>query len=399
MEARKPDLYHILAKHVSAVCQVPVTVVDSVERAILFTEDAGSNFFCDRCPNRCRLLPTMLYGCNEARRWNGRYVYYCPIGLAFSAVRIPETDCTAIAGPVIMGELQDTLLDLPEHIDKEAVRALHTCSAGMLSHISALLEMAVHGLRYSPDAAAFDRNIIPGEEPEPGESAEQYNSFPFMSDLEEALAQAVENQEKAGAKAALNQLLRYVYSPNPDQFALIKSRAIQLVFLLSKITASGDGGEQEAGPYRTVYAPALKKTPSLEELDLVMAEVLHHFIDYTFDFAEIRHSDGIYRIMEYVKLHYGEKIALEDIASYVHLSPSHISGMFRKETGQTISAYISHIRIEKSKSLLRQPGVPIAEIAGMCGFEDQSYFTRVFKKQTGFSPKQFRNNALEGRRS
>lgn len=395
MEARKPNLYHTLARHFSSICQVPVTLVDSAERAIIFTEDAGGNFFCDRCPNRCRLLPTMLYGCNEARRWNGRYVYYCPIGLAFSAVQIPETDCTAIAGPVIMGELQDTLLDLPEHIDKEAVRTLFTCSAGMLSHMSVLLEMAVHGLRYSPDAAVFDRNVIPGEESEPGESAEQYNSFPYLSSQEEELARAAGNQEKGKAKAVLNQLLRYVYSPHPDQFALIKSRAVQLVYLLSKITAAGDGGEQEAAAYRRVYVPELKKAPRLEELDLVMAEVLHHFIDYTFDFSEIKHSDAIYRIMEYVKLNYSEKITLEEIASYVHLSPSHISGMFRKETGQTISAYVSHIRIEKSKALLREPGVPIAEIAGLCGFEDQSYFTRVFKKQTGISPKQYRNNALE----
>lgn len=398
MEARKPDLYHTLARHVSTVCQVPVTVVDSVERAILFTEDGGDNFFCGRCPNRCRLLPTMLYGCNEARRWNGWYVYYCPIGLAFSAVRVPETDCTAIAGPVIMGELQDTLLDLPEYIDRESVRGLRICSAGMLSHMSALLEMAVHGLRYSPDAAAFDRNVIPGEEPGLGESAEQYSSFPYMSGLEEELARAAGSQEKASARAALNQLLRYVYSPSPDQFPLIKSRAIQLVYLLSKITAAGDGWEQEARAYRTVYVPELKKAPSLEEMDLVMTEVLHHFVDYTFDFAEIKHSDAIYRIMEYVKLNFSRKITLEDIASYVHLSPSHISGMFRKETGQTISAYVSHIRIEKSKSLLRQPGVPIAEIAGLCGFEDQSYFTRVFKKQTGISPKQYRNGSLGGRR-
>ena len=65
--------------------------------------------------------------------------------------------------------------------------------------------------------------------------------------------------------------------------------------------------------------------------------------------------------------------------------------MFRKETGQTISAYVSHIRIEKSKALLRQPGVPIAEIAGLCGFEDQSYFTKVFKNVTGETPQQFRN--------
>lgn len=393
MEAKKPDLYRPLARHFSAVCRVPVTLVDSAERAILYTEDGEGNFFCDSCPNRCRLLPTMLYGCNEARRWNGRYVYYCPVGLAFSAVQIPETACTAIAGPVVMGELQDTLLDLPEHIDREAVRGLFTCSAGMLSHMSVLLEMAVHGLRFSPEATAFDRNVIPGEEPE--ESAEQYNSFPYLSDQEEELARAAGNQEKDRAKAVLNQLLRYVYSPNPDQFALIKSRAIQLVHLLSKITAAGDGGAQEAAAYGKVYVPELKKAPSLEELDVVMTEVLHHFIDYTFDFSEIKHSDAIYRIMEYVKLNYSEKITLEEIASYVHLSPSHISCMFRKETGQTISTYVSHVRIEKSKTLLRQPGVPIAEIAGLCGFEDQSYFTRVFKKQTGISPKQYRNNALK----
>ena len=133
-------------------------------------------------------------------------------------------------------------------------------------------------------------------------------------------------------------------------------------------------------------------------MDEALAEVLHHFVDYTFDFTEVKHSDTIYRIMEYVKSNYSRKITLEELAAYVYLSPSHISSLFRKETGQTISAYINHVRIEKSKFLLRQAGIPLADIAVLCGFEDQSYFTRVFKKYTGISPRQYRNNAIGDKR-
>ena len=394
MENRMTELYRSLSRHFSELCTVPVTVVDVGDREILFTHCENAVFFCDQCPNRCRLLPTMLYGCNEARRWNGRYIFYCPIGLVFSAVTVPETDHTVLAGPMIMGEVQDTLFDLPENIDPEGIRTLFHCSANTLNHISSILEMAVYGLRYRPEPSSYDRNIIPGEEENPAERAEIYTSFPFASSLEEEFRTAVHKGDKSQATAVLNQLLRYVYSPHPDQMALIKSRAVHLVMLLSKTTPGGDADQSETELYRQTYIPALKAAASLEELDVLMAEILHHFIDYTFDFTQIKHSDAIYHIMEYIKSNYAQKIGLEDIASYVHLTSSHISSMFHKETGQTISAYINQVRIEKSKPLLMHAGISIADIADMCGFEDQSYFTRVFKKQTGLSPKKFRDQAL-----
>lgn len=394
MEARRLDLYRVLAKHFSVLCRIPVTVVDTAERAILFTENRAENFFCNQCPNHCRLLATMLYGCNEARRWKGRYVYYCPIGLVFNAVLIPETEHTVIAGPVVMGEIQDTLLDMPSYIDTEEIRRLQVWSAEMLNHMTSLLEMSVYGLRYRPDVSSYDRNIISSEDMSFLENAELFNGFPYVSEQEEALQHAVKVQDKAKAREVLNQLLRYVYSPHPDRFALIRSRAIQLVYLLSKIAAI-DGAGTETALYRSVYIPVLKNAASLEELDISMAEVLHHFVDYAFDFAEIKHSDVIYRIMEYIKSNYSKKITLEEIAAQVYLSGPHISGMFRKETGQTISEYIQHVRIEKSKTLLRQTSLSLVEIAAMCGFEDQSYFSRVFKKQTEISPKKYRANASE----
>ena len=384
-----PELYRSLAKHFSGLCGVPVSLVDGEERSICFTESRNAPFFCDGCPNRCRLLSTMLYGCNEARRWRGRYIYYCPIGLVFCAVAIPESSRTVVAGPMVMGDLQDTLLDLPEGIDREQIRSIGSCSSQQLQHMSSLLEMASAGLRYRPDGA-YDRNVV--QEPEPEEDAAIHNSFPYMSQLQDALRQAIREQDKPRAREVLNKLLSYVYKPHPDRLALIRSRAVQLAYLLASIASSGETGPQDTLLYRQTYIPALKNAATLEDVDITLAEMLHIYMDYSFDFAQIRHSDTIYRVMDYIKSHYGSKIALEDIASSVHLSASHLSGLFRKETGQTISAYLNYVRIEKSKQLLQTSEIPIAQIGALCGFEDQSYFTRVFKQQTGLSPKKYRNN-------
>ncbi len=392
MELDSPELYRSLAKHFSALCDVPVTLVDAGERSICFTESRNGPFFCESCPNRCRLLSTMLYGCNEARRWQGRYIYYCPIGLVFCVVSVPESSRAVVAGPIVMGELQDTLLDLPENVDPDQIRRLSNCSSQQLQNLSSLLQMAAAGLRYRPDGA-YDRNVV--KEPEPEESAGMHNSFPYMSELEDALRQAIRDQDKPRAREVLNKLLGYVYKPHPDRLALIRSRAVQLVYLLANIASAGENGQQDKERYRTAYIPALKNAETLEDVDITLAQMLHVYMDYSFDFSQIRHSDTIYRVMDYIKSHYGSKITLEEIAASVHLSGSHLSGLFRKETGQTISAYINHVRIEKSKQLLKTSETPIAQIGALCGFEDQSYFTRVFKQQTGLSPKKYRQTQSE----
>lgn len=394
MEISTAQLCRQLSSHISSVCQVPVTTVDHGARQILFTQNSGNNFFCEGCPNRCRLLSTMLYGCNEARRWNGRYVYYCPIGLVFSAVTVPETEHTILLGPVIMGELPDTLPDLPETVSREDVSAIHICSAQMLSHMTSLLEMAVFGLRYRPDVSAYDSNKLPQDSTDASDRDIPYTSFPLMEKLSADLMEAVDTHDKPKARDILNQLLQYVYNAHPDQLPLIRSRAVQLLHLLCDVTARQEGAEALCDANRKLYIPALKKALSMEEVDETLNEALHCFIGYAFDFVQIDHSNTIYRVMDFIRANYGQKITLEQIAERACLSSSHISGLFRRETGITISAYINHVRIEKSKLLLHRPELTIADVAAMCGFEDQSYFTRVFKRQTGISPKKFRTSGL-----
>ena len=64
--------------------------------------------------------------------------------------------------------------------------------------------------------------------------------------------------------------------------------------------------------------------------------------------------------------------------------------MFKQETGETFTAYLNRVRIDHSRALLRRKDLRLVDIALMVGFEDQSYFTKVFKKVVGISPLRYR---------
>jgi len=93
--------------------------------------------------------------------------------------------------------------------------------------------------------------------------------------------------------------------------------------------------------------------------------------------------------MGYVGRHCGERITLEAVARHVHLNKTYLSHLFVCATGQRLSAYINRMRIERSMTYLAQ-GLPIFEVMERVGFEDQSYFTKVFRAYTQCTPAQYR---------
>jgi two-component system response regulator YesN len=84
-------------------------------------------------------------------------------------------------------------------------------------------------------------------------------------------------------------------------------------------------------------------------------------------------------------------ISLNSMAAYVNLSPSHFSVVFSRETGETFIGYFTRKRIEKAKELLRSTSLRTSEISDRIGYENPHYFSTVFKKITGYSPTEYRN--------
>ena len=94
--------------------------------------------------------------------------------------------------------------------------------------------------------------------------------------------------------------------------------------------------------------------------------------------------------MEYIREHYMEpELSLNDICSYLNISTSYFSTLFKEATGGTFLDFLGRIRMEKAKKLLEQTTLKNYEIAERVGFADPHYFSISFKKTTGKTPTEY----------
>lgn len=110
---------------------------------------------------------------------------------------------------------------------------------------------------------------------------------------------------------------------------------------------------------------------------------------------EMRAANKIEYALEYIREHFNEEIVINDLAARLDMSPSYFSSMFKKEAGQSTMQYITALRIERAKHDLANTDLSVAVIAKDVGYEDSQYFFRVFKKITGMTPLQYRQNPGE----
>lgn len=101
------------------------------------------------------------------------------------------------------------------------------------------------------------------------------------------------------------------------------------------------------------------------------------------------YSQKIQAVIDYLAQNYEKDTDVNTLASHFHISSDYLRHLFKKETGENLSGYITHIKIEKAKLLLSTGHYKIYEVAQMTGFNTSQYFVTVFRKQTGLTPRDF----------
>ena len=105
------------------------------------------------------------------------------------------------------------------------------------------------------------------------------------------------------------------------------------------------------------------------------------------------YSIFIKQAINYIDEHLTDDMTLETIAESVHSNASYLSRIFKKEVGTSVITYITDLRIKKAKDLLEHSDLKTFEISDAVGIHDPAYFSVLFKKYTGMSPKSYRNKA------
>ena len=98
------------------------------------------------------------------------------------------------------------------------------------------------------------------------------------------------------------------------------------------------------------------------------------------------------RVMEFIDAHLGEDLTIETLANEACLSPFHFARAFKAATGSAPHRYLTDRRIDRAKSLIEEGGLPLVDIAHLCGFSSQTHLTRCFRRVAGTTPGAYRED-------
>ena len=105
------------------------------------------------------------------------------------------------------------------------------------------------------------------------------------------------------------------------------------------------------------------------------------------------HHNLIQQAIDYITANFSNtELSLQNVAAQIHLSPTYLSNIFKKEQGINFSDFILELRMNKAKELLRDGTLKVYEVAQWVGYNNVHYFSSCFKKYTGISPMDFKNH-------
>jgi AraC-like DNA-binding protein/ligand-binding sensor protein len=228
------------------------------------------------------------------------------------------------------------------------------------------------------------------ERPSHAAAGKRQNDSEYLPEQERRLLAAFRRGDNDTGSKILGELMESICATIPGNFEVIRFRAIELVVLLSRAAAEKTARNDTLLETNNRYLKRIQDSETSEELISNLRQAAECLAGKLFSFQGIRHASVLRRAERYIWDNYTRKVSLEEIAKTSGLSAPYFSTTFKEEMGENLSRYLNRLRIERAASLLTETGKSLNEIAGLCGFEDQSWFSKLFKSFTGMSPGKYR---------
>lgn len=213
---------------------------------------------------------------------------------------------------------------------------------------------------------------------------------PYPLGVRSTLFSALKDLSGDKAKLQLQNIMREQMPNITDYPYLLIEHIKQLIDLtlscLDEIFELGAARDQ----YRSTALSILACCTSKDEAITKVLSYLSEFVDELKREQQNGDNKVISTAKEYIRAHYAERLELEDVAKTVYLNPVYFGTVFKQEAGMTFTDYITHVRIEAAKTMLRDMQYNISEISARVGYKDSQHFSKVFKKSVGIKPIDYR---------
>lgn len=170
-----------------------------------------------------------------------------------------------------------------------------------------------------------------------------------------------------------------------------KNLAISAITLATRAAIDGGLLWEIAYTLSDLHIQHIEELKDIGQVERALVEAFADFADRVRQSKEREESGTVALCRNTIFNRLYEDITLEQLAEVAGLNANYLSQLFKKEVGIPVSEYIQRERIEEAKKLLELTDMSLADIGARLQFNDQSYFTKVFKKHTGMTPRQFRS--------
>lgn len=222
------------------------------------------------------------------------------------------------------------------------------------------------------------------------------SAFPYSYRKERHFLEKVRTGNNEETKEALLELLEKCIIPYSNSLETLRSSIAELLVVLSRTLAEIGGDSQDFSAF--AYVQQLSNLNNVEEITKWLLELVDEALEQNKQTKQDLSNQVVTTAEKYLKENFHRNISLEDISNYVHLSPFYFSRIFKKETGLNFIEFLTKLRIEEAKKLLVTSDEPVVNIANLVGYNEPNYFSRVFRKLVGMTPKQYKNLNLNYKR-
>ena len=141
----------------------------------------------------------------------------------------------------------------------------------------------------------------------------------------------------------------------------------------------------------SAFAAKIEQVNLLDQIQPLMQEMFRSYCRLVRKHSMKDYSPPVQRAIACIDTDLTGSLSLSTISQALNISSSYLSTLFKKETGQTLTDYISHRRISYAKHLLETTRLQVQTVAQHCGIVDVQYFSKIFKRITGMTPKTYRD--------
>ena len=211
----------------------------------------------------------------------------------------------------------------------------------------------------------------------------------FPQEIEKQLFTMLRRGDMDGMRDQANLFFDWMIRRYPESRNNIRLKVLEHVMLAER-DAFREGVLNYGFKSRTTYLSEVMASDDYEQLREWYLHKLGKVCGLIRDQREQQSGNVILRAKNYITEHFDTDISLDDVSREVNISPYYFSKLFKEESGENFIEYLTRIRIDAAKEMLQEGDLSIREISQRAGYSDPNYFSRTFKKQTGMTPREYR---------